>query len=376
MKLVWFLESQSVNDKSKVILTLSGGGVRAMIFHAGVLLYLSENRVLENISEISTVSGGSLLTGLIYKLNGYKWPDSNLYQEKIYEQLKTQICSSDLQNKYLLNLLLPTNWQFLFSRANILAKVIEYTWGVNKTLGDLSANPIWSINGTTAENGKRFRFKHGDCGDYSIGYTNSTKFKLSEAMAMSAAFPGGIGPLVIRADRYNWKKRALWNDPEGSEAELIPQYKYIHLYDGGVYDNLGIEPYFDSGINLPKKDHCYLLVSDAGKPLTNTFLINPLSPFRFKRMFDLTTDQIRSLRVRSLMSYFKKNTDGGAYLMIGKHPTDLIDDAECKFENWQSTKDISDAANYSTNLKKVKEGDFDKISRHGYELAKVQIQAG
>ena len=44
---------------NNIALALSGGGIRAMVFHLGVLKYLSEQNKLEEISHISTVSGGS-----------------------------------------------------------------------------------------------------------------------------------------------------------------------------------------------------------------------------------------------------------------------------------------------------------------------------
>ncbi|MBP6713893.1 MAG: patatin-like phospholipase family protein [Aliarcobacter sp.] len=58
--------------KRNIGLALSGGGFRASIFHMGVLKYLAEKNKLEEISYISSVSGGSLLIGLIYSLNNNK----------------------------------------------------------------------------------------------------------------------------------------------------------------------------------------------------------------------------------------------------------------------------------------------------------------
>ncbi len=49
-----------------IALALSGGGIRAMVFHLGVLRYVAEQERLEDIQCISSVSGGSLVTGLIF----------------------------------------------------------------------------------------------------------------------------------------------------------------------------------------------------------------------------------------------------------------------------------------------------------------------
>ena len=63
-------------------------------------------------------------------------------------------------------------------------------------------------------------------------------FPLGSALAVSAAFPIGFGPLALRADGYTWKKRA-WDAPKGSEQVVEVGTKRLHLYDGGLYDNLG-----------------------------------------------------------------------------------------------------------------------------------------
>ena len=43
----------------------SGGGFRAMLFHAGALLRLSELGILDSAKRISSVSGGSIATGFL-----------------------------------------------------------------------------------------------------------------------------------------------------------------------------------------------------------------------------------------------------------------------------------------------------------------------
>jgi NTE family protein len=55
-------------------LALSGGGIRAAVFHLGVIKWMAENKMLGNISKISSVSGASLAIGLIFSHNLFKWP--------------------------------------------------------------------------------------------------------------------------------------------------------------------------------------------------------------------------------------------------------------------------------------------------------------
>ena len=56
----------------KVALALSGGGVRAAVFHCGVLQRLALDGLLESTTFVSTVSGGSLVVGLILCHNGHR----------------------------------------------------------------------------------------------------------------------------------------------------------------------------------------------------------------------------------------------------------------------------------------------------------------
>jgi NTE family protein len=216
-------------DTDGLELALSGGGVRAMAFHAGVLKLLAEHELLERVRHISSVSGGSLLIGLILQKAGMCWPTSTAYLSRILPAVREQLTTRNLQAAALGRLLLPWNWQYVISRANVLAQAIQASWDMRATLSDLPVSPLWSINGTTAETGRRFRFKSNGCGDYQLGYANASAFPLSQALAMSAAFPGAIGPLAINCSQYEWRKRPYWDAP--ADAERIVQLAFATRQD-------------------------------------------------------------------------------------------------------------------------------------------------
>ena len=75
----------------KIGLALSGGGMRATLFHLGILKWLAEMELLENIKHVSTVSGGSICAGLVYSSNNMKWPSSKEYLEKVLPEIKKKI---------------------------------------------------------------------------------------------------------------------------------------------------------------------------------------------------------------------------------------------------------------------------------------------
>jgi NTE family protein len=300
--------------------------------------------------------------GLIYKESGYKWPDSAAYINNVYPALKKTLTTVDLQKSALISLINPGNWQYILSRANLMAKTMEAKWGITKKLSELDTAVAWTINGTTAENGKRFRFKGDTCGDYELGYTEAKNFKLAEAMAMSAAFPGLIGPLKITPQSYTWRKKKSWDSTE--EEQVTLPYESLHIYDGGVYDNLGLEPFFDNATGKMKIDGCKLLVSDAGSRFNKG-----RSGFSLLRVLDITMEQTRALRVRGLMNFFSKDNRGGAYLMLGANPLSMAPNSPP--DHWQAPDEINKAANYATTLQKVAAIDFERISTHGYQLAKA-----
>lgn len=376
-------ENHQDSSISKIGLALSGGGFRAAAFHAGVLQRLADNGWLERVQQISSVSGGSLFTGLVFHASGYRWPTSKQYLEEVLPYIRGLITKKSLQaDAFLWSLLFnPLNWRFLLSRANLLERSIESLWSISATLDQLPQYPVWSINGTTAENGRRFRFKSGIAGDYEIGYAHVQSFKLAGAMAMSAAFPGGIGPLTFDTKKYEWIKRESWDSVKAPEP-IIPKYQRLHLYDGGVYDNLGIEPFFDVGKQSIKKDNYrnnvvnFMILSDGGAPYPRGAIPSPLHPCRLKRVADIGFDQARALRVRSFVNFIQNNNAYGMYLQIGSDPVKSIERYVMKRSDrskpkssieWLTSDDIRKAVCYPTTLRRMVVEDFNLLVRHGYE---------
>lgn len=373
---------QALADK-RIGLALSGGGVRAMAFHSGVLRWLAEKGQLSQVAHVSSVSGGSLLIGLILQLSNWHWPTAEQYKTEVLPQMRKILTEQSLSAQAVIRLINPMNWKYLFSRANILAKTIEATWRIGARLADLPEVPIWSVNGTTAETGRRFRFKRTAIGDYELGYADAANFKVADAMAISAAFPGLIGPFAIRSADYEWYKRESWNAKTESVRKNQPPFKNLHLYDGGVYDNLGTEPLFDSGKQEPKNGVDFIIVSDAGATLPKAKVSFSLNPFRLKRVVDIISYQTRALRVRSFATFLQASLQRGAYIQIGadarkkletykKHNQTLA--AALLNEEWLSSLDVIQAANYGTTLHKMSKSDFDLLERHGYETSKWNMK--
>lgn len=352
-------------------LALSGGGYRAIAFHAGVVRYLAEQHALENVKFISTVSGGSLFAGFVINHAGMKWPTSDEYLTTTYPAVRAMMTSYDLQCAAIKRLILRIkNWPHLFSRANIVAQAIKEDLKIQASLKDFPHAIKWSINGTTAETGKRFQLQFDQFGEYSLGYAEAPDFPLASAIAISAAFPIGIGPYSLATKKYHWKKRP-WGAPKSEDKIVKLPYRRLRIYDGGLYDNLGLEPLFNNA-TLQTKVDASIVVSDSSAPLKTGFNFGALNPFRVKRMIDIITDQNRALRVRSFQQYLTTVNDG-AYVWIGDTRSPAKEASEMHVAAFNrdclTLKEQQYVRDYPTNLAKMRPEDFDLIAQHGYEMA-------
>lgn len=276
--------------------------------------------------------------------------------------LRANLCSRSLQWGAARQLLQLKNWRYLLSRSNLLAKALQDEWGITAELRDLFHTPEWSINGTTAETGKRFRFKKDSLGDYMLGYAAPGDFPLADALAVSAAFPGGFGPLSLVTDNFVWEKRPWWDAPPDSAQLTKAGHRRLHLYNGGIYDNIGLEPFFDTGRCVPKPSVDFIIVSDAGAPLAPGFSFFSLNPWRLKRVSDIMSDQARALRVRSFMNYIELNPTMGAYVYIGT-----------KTANAHYCPEGYLPANFPTTLRRVTKREFDCLAGHGFSIASTAM---
>jgi hypothetical protein len=69
-------------------ISLSGGGYRAMLFHVGVLRRLNEFGLLSVVSRFSSVSGGSIVAGILASA----WPDLNFGPDGVAVEFERVEC--------------------------------------------------------------------------------------------------------------------------------------------------------------------------------------------------------------------------------------------------------------------------------------------
>lgn len=385
--------SPTLLASANIALTLSGGGIRAVLFHLGVLSCLAEKSLLERVRYVSTVSGGTLLAGLVFKLNGYQWPSSQQFRGSVVPALKRVLSTTNLQRSALIRLLYPWNWRYLPFRANVLASTIAHVWGISEPISRLPPTPIWAINATTVETGRRWRFRVSDethassrfgMGDGEVGYTFDRDFPLASAMATSAAFPGGISPLVLGTAGHNWYV-PNFDDRSQPPEKVSPKFASYHLADGGVYDNLGFEPVFDaSSRRIRAESGCdYIIASDAGAPLKTEAWgpISQLLGFNL-RTVNIMSSQQRDLRVRTLVGAIVSKGIRGVFINIAEPARTALEKARLRGipgagsltpDGWLPTAEATAVASFATTLEQPSRETQELIQRHGYEVAQAQL---
>lgn len=357
-------------------LALSGGGVRAAVFHLGVLARLAEDQHLENIRFVSTVSGGSLVTALVYALSRNRWPASGAFRTEVLPAARQRMTTTSLKHTTITRSLWRP-WLLVARRAALLAESLEYAWGIRGELSELSPEPRWIINATTFETRKNWRFESKRMGDYDFGYVAGPSLPISVAAAASAAYPALVGSLILHTKDYQWYK---YERNQSTTFSIIPEHKTLHLYDGGIYDNLGVEALFKANRDDEYRPEInFLLVSDA-----SAFAAKPKrSPWHVvDRLVGIPTDQVRGLRSRSLVRYFGAHRHSGAYLRMGRTADYILgaagicDDplarvvAACLPQD-----DVNRVASTGTNLDCVPPEVFDPLCRHGWEVADCTLHA-
>ena len=246
------------SEELTVILTFSGGGTRAAALSYGVLKELRDTpiiinnkkrRLLDEVDLISSVSGGSF-TSAYYGLFG----------DRIFKDFERKFLKKRVQSDLLkLSLLSPKAWirllPRLFERSDLAAEYYHQFIFRKKHFRDIRKDsPYIIINATDLSLGQGFSFT-----DYQFRWicSNIGDYPISRAVAASSAVPILFSPITLEnhASKCSyspiiWSSKDKTNKRHKQSLEIEKyrndkQYKYLHLVDGGVVDNLGVRSLID-----------------------------------------------------------------------------------------------------------------------------------
>lgn len=345
-------------DPKGIGYALSGGGYKAAAFHLGGLIRLNELGMLPKIERISSVSGGSIAAGLL----GVRWKGLQFgangvaanFNQQFVDPLKEFLTEVNLDVYTVIGGLLDP----FSSAAEKVAKGYRKHLVGDATLQDLpdeASAPRFTMVSTNYELNSLWRFSRSYAADYRVGAIDKPTFRVGDIIAASSAFPPVFCPLELNLKGQTVKPYDV-DLPERFKARAL-------LCDGGIYDNMGLEPVW--------KRYGVLLVSNAGDPMSETE-----RPTRWDAMMLRITGmmhrQAENNRVRTLMllagqgrrtvGYWPLRNTGVEYPARSDLPP-------------LSQEEIVAAQTEDVRLWSLGERAFRRLANHGYYLADCALRS-
>jgi NTE family protein len=338
-------------ERSGTALCLSGGGFRATLFHLGALRRLNEVGLLHRIDTFTGVSGGSIMAAFL--ATRLAWPLTSPVPLDVWDRDIAVPVRRFTQR----NLRTPAILQRWVQPWNTSAgsRALEALYAARLSpvkLGALPERPRFVFCATDMGYGVNFVFERARVGDYRLGYTDAgDSWDLARAVAASSCFPPIFNPLPLDLPVSAFRRGSARRDG-GPPLD-------IRLSDGGLYDNLGLEPVW--------KDHHTLLVSDGGATFASAGDGGLLR--RLGRYIDIVHAQASAVRKRWLIANFLDGEMSGTYWGIGSpttsyakggpgYPADLVDEV---------------IAPVRTDLDAFSEAEGAVLENHGYSICDAAV---
>lgn len=316
-----------------VALCLSGGGYRAMLFHCGALIRLAElgHLLPQKLRLVSAVSGGAITAALL----GARWAEIikkstivrngnpnevTVDQEKMAIAVKTEVVESLIEYAtqhtldvwallkgfpgWVINGWIPRKWLARFhlkTPGEFIADYHDKLLFNGAALCDLpdSENgiaPDFVFNAANLGTGADYRFSRNFMGDSLAGYDENPSVSLAMAVAISGGFPPILGPVLFQPLQPTSGTDVLRSKIK-DESYLKEFTHFATLADGGVNDNLGLEPALQHWDTI--------LVSEGGlhpEPQSHPSFFFASSLLRVHSITDL---QVRLMKRKQVTVLFK-----------------------------------------------------------------------
>ena len=390
------IRANKLTEPLKIGLALSGGGSRAIAFHLGCLRALNDHAILEKVTALSSVSGGSVIAAMY------------AYYDDSFEEFDARVCAllkkgfmGGIARQTMLSLETP---KIVYSQltASMLARLgvvlnlvgkVAILIGFNRSLvrnllrpfqapmrrrasrttaferylrknvfGDARLDAVKRpnlqtvINAAEMRTGTAFRYGSKESGSWRFGVLTGKPTYVSKAVAASAAFPA---LLPAFDDQLEFEK-----DGEKSSHRVI-------ITDGGVYDNLGFTPFLpgrSSAYSSNVFDVDYIISCDAGigqavgsdRPYSwASRMLSTISTIH-RRTSVLSYGMLHQLTESGKLKGFLLPYLGQQDSSLPYFPDDLI-----KREH---------VMNYPTDFSKMSDHDLHLLSLRGEQLTKLLIE--
>lgn len=333
-------------------LCCSGGGYKSAAFQVGAYIRLNELGVLRKLKRIASVSGGSIPTAFL----GLNWSrlvwDGDVavnLHEVFVEPMTRFLTSANIDASNILQSLLP--WR---TGAEGIEKAYAKRLFGAATLQDFPDEadaPRFVILATNFELNTLWRFSRPYAADHRVGMVMAPRFSLAKVVAASSGFPPFFCP--VRLD---------FSDHEISKPGAAAAAGRSLLADGGIYDNMGLEPIW--------KRYGVLLVSNAGDPLAETESPGGNWYGIVRRSMSMIHRQAENNRVRWLLSLADAGVRRVAYWPLRSSVAEF--DAPGSIALSPAEADLARAE--AVRLKALRPDAYRRLVRHGYSLCDAAVR--
>lgn len=382
----------------RVGLALSGGGARAIAFHLGCLRALHDRGILDQMSVISCVSGGSVI-GAMYAYSNEPFKD---FDARVVAMLRRGLLRGLIQAAWRPRWIVRTLATLItagvaakaadavriiahriarisgagvrpFMRRLValqppLARYSSRTDLLEATLYDevFGARTLTSarrdgidvvLNACELRSGSAFRFGSRESGCWRYGRVAANDaITVAHAVAASAAYPA----LLPALDRV-----MTFVDGKGRKTT-----RRVLLTDGGIFDNLGtscLEPGRDESISTNVFRPPYIIACDAGPGLFRDDVVPYWWPTRMIRAFDAVfrkagnaaADRLHRLRAAGalegfVLAYLGQREATLPYVPAGLVPREAV-------------------MNYPTDFSPMSTDDIRRLADRGEQLTRLLI---
>jgi NTE family protein len=373
-------------------LAMSGGGFRAAAFHLGVMRALHDRGVLDHISVISAVSGGSLLAAM------WAYSDDSFddFDQRVTDLLRRGLTSDIAKALYLTRRASQALGSAIVAggasvgaavtsiAARGLARARRHPrsaifepparrWVTRTTaLEDVLARKLFGdatvdrprrdvkvvLNACELRSGTAFRFGSDESGSSRFGRLADNRVPVARAVAASAAYPVLLPALDRREEFIGW--------------DGAPLRARVLLTDGGVYDNLGLtclapgrSPKYSTNVHPVD----YIVSCDAGQGILDLDTWPMWWPSRVKRSFESVYRKAQDAGKRGLHEDCASGKiKGFAMAFLGMNdnnlpirPPDLVPRER--------------VAGYPTDFSSMTGENLDLLSRRGEQLTRLVIES-
>ena len=252
-----------------IALSFSGGGFRATLFHLGFVRLLADAGLLNGVTHICSVSGGSILAAHLVQ----NWERYSSGQFDAAAQEIVNFASRDVRGRVFRRWIMAT----VLSPVLMLVGGLQ-RWNRTRLLQSeydtlFRGEPLGALQGATrpelflmatamktgdmcafTANGLQFerRYLDDDLDDAGEQRIDCRLVPISLAVTASSAFPPAFPPVYVTHEQLRVDASQFLQSPE-------------YLSDGGVYDNLGIRKIQNLRART-RFDLAAIVVSDAESP--------------------------------------------------------------------------------------------------------------